>query len=169
MIVQIHRFESTNWATMVFIGWIINMFITGIFAFLTFALPIQKLLPDSYYKVRQPKRLKKWYKILKVDWFRQFLLATIWRNKAQQKGYFDGTKEGLTNLIERADKSEFGHILPFVIINIISIYLITINLYGLAIPTILFNIFGNFYPVLLQRHHRMRIQRIQALKERRLK
>jgi hypothetical protein len=160
LITQIHHVATDNWGVIIFVGWVLNMFITGIFAFAVFAYPAQRLLPQSYYKIKRPERLKKWFQILKVEVFRRFLLATFWRNKAQQKRYFNGKKEGLNNLIMQAESSEFGHILPFLLLGFLTVYLITIGLWKLAIATFLFNIIGNFYPVLLQRHHRMRIERI---------
>jgi hypothetical protein len=161
LITQIHNLETQYWGSLIFVGWIINMFVTGIFAFVGFAFPTERLLPKSYYQVRQPKQIKKWFKTLRVEGFRKFLLLTFWRNKNQQKRYFDGTKAGFDNFVTQSKKSEFGHFLSFIIITFITIYLITIGLWKLAIPTILFNIIGNFYPILLQRHHRMRIERIK--------
>lgn len=160
LIAQIHHVEKNNWGLLIFVGWVLNMFITGIFAFAVFAYPAQRLLPKSYYEIKQPNRLNKWFKLLKVEVFRTFLLATVWRNKAQQKRYFNGKKEGLQNLVTQSEASEFGHILPFFLISFLTIYLIAIGLWKLAIATFLFNVIGNFYPVLLQRHHRMRISRI---------
>ena len=118
LIAQIHHLETQNWGLLILIGWVINMFITGIFAFTGFAFPTERLLPESYYQVRKPKQVKKWFKIFGVEWFRKFLLATVWRSKAQQKRYFDGTREGFDNWIRQSKKSEFGHLLPFIIINV---------------------------------------------------
>jgi hypothetical protein len=87
-------------------------------------------------------------------------LATFWRSKDQRKKYFNGKKNGIPTLIEQSMKSEFGHLLPFIILNIVGIYLIVIKLFALGLFTIFINLIGNMYPVILQRHHRMRIQLI---------
>ena len=134
------------------------MFITGIFAFTGFALPTENLLPDSCYVVSRSRQLKQVFRVFKVEWFREFLLATVWRSKAQQKLFFDGTKEGIANFERQSKKSEFGHLIPFVIIICVSIYCFSIGFVRLGILIMLFNILGNLYPVILQRHHRMRIQ-----------
>lgn len=55
-------------------------------------------------------------------------------------------------------KSEFGHLIPFIIISFVSSYLILIDLVKLILFTLLINLIGNLYPIILQRHHRMRIQ-----------
>lgn len=77
-----------------------------------FAFPTQKLMPDSYYQVTRPKKLKKIYQLLKVEAFRKALLATLWRNQKQREKFFDGTLEGIENLETQSKKSEFGHLIP---------------------------------------------------------
>ena len=139
-------------------GWIISLFITGIFAFSGFAWPTQRLLPEAYYHIYHPKRLKQVGKAINVELFRKMLLATLWKSKERQKEYFDGTKEGLANLETQSKKSEFGHLIPFVLISVLSVYWLSTGQVKLGIATFLINIIGNLYPVVLQRNHRMRIQ-----------
>lgn len=98
------------------------------------------------------------YKTLRVDVFRNLLLATLWRNQQQRKNYFDGTKEGIAALEENSKKSEFGHLIPFVLLNVLGIYLLVIGNIKLGVFCVFWNFVGNLYPILLQRHHRMRIQ-----------
>ena len=139
------------------IAFLLNLFVLGVFAFAGFALPTQKLFPESYYKVKNSKRLKKWNKLLKMEYFRKFLLATVWRDKNQQKGYFDGTKAGIEKLIVNSKKSEFGHLIPFWILNGLVIYILVLGSYQLAFWTFFINVFANLYPILLQQDHRRRI------------
>ncbi|MCX7550772.1 hypothetical protein [Xanthomarina sp. F2636L] len=154
----INQIELNTWWFIGLIAFLINLFITGVFAFLGFALPTQKLITPSYYKVTNSKKLKRVYTFLKVDYFRNFLLATFWRNKNQRKKYFDGTLEGISTLDIQSRKSEFGHLIPFIIIIVVCIYFVILGLIKLAIITLLINILGNLYPIILQRHHRIRIQ-----------
>ena len=148
-----------------FLAFLINLFITGVFAFAGFALPTQKLMPPSYYKIRKARKLKKYFKILKVNLFRNFLLATFWREKNQQKSFFDGTREGIAHMETETRKAEFGHLIPAILISITVIYLIVLGQYLLAAFTLFLNIIGNIYPVILQRHHRMRIAILQRRME----
>jgi hypothetical protein len=154
----INKIEMDSWWLILLLAFLINLFITGVFAFLGFALPTQKLISNAYYSVKKPNKLKKIYTFLKVDRFRKLLLATFWRNKAQRKRYFNGKPEGISILEMQSKKSEFGHLLPFIIITTVCVYLIVLGLITLAIITFIINIIGNFYPIILQRHHRMRIQ-----------
>lgn len=168
---HIDRLETDSWVLLVFTAWVINMFITGIFAFTVFAYPAHRLLPASYYKIGQPEKLKKIHSWLKVEWFRKALLATLWRGKKQRKKYFNGKQEGIDQLDGQSMKSEFGHLLPFVILTGVSVYLVAAGQGWLGLLTFLINVPGNFYPILLQRHHRMRTQaireRLEAAKARR--
>lgn len=161
----IQEFEINSWGLLFFLAWIINMIVTGVFAITGFAHPTQKLLPESYYHVHKPKRLKYIYKLLRVDLFRKFLLATVWREKKQRQKYFNGKRSGFSTLEEQSMKSEFGHLMPFIILNAIALYLIAIGMVTLGVFTIIWNLLGNFYPIILQRHHRMRLQFIKQRKQ----
>jgi hypothetical protein len=165
LLYNIHKLDISSWGTLFFIAWLINLFITGVFAFSGFAFPTQKLLPPSYYRILHPKKLQQTFKVLKVNLFRKILLATLWKRKKQRKEFFDGTKSGIANLLEQSMKSEFGHLLPFVIICFVSGYLIAIGLIKLALLSLLINLIGNLYPIVLQRHHRMRVQLIRTRQE----
>ena len=158
----LNQVEINSIPMIIFLAWVINMLITGIFAFSGFALPTQKLMPQSYYTVSRPKILAHVYKVLGVNTFRKFLLATFWRDKEKHSKYFNGTSSGISSFAVQSKKSEFGHVIPFLILNIIAIYWCATDHVMLGVATFLFNVFGNFYPVILQRHHRMRIQRISA-------
>ncbi len=157
LLLNVSYTSGKSWGYLFLAAWIITLFITGIFAFAVFALPVERLLPKSYYTVRQPKQLKKWCKTLKIEWFRKALLATLWRSKSQRDKYFNGRLDGIENLELQSKKSEFGHILPFIIINLVCVYFLIFGYFRLTLLTLIINIIGNFYPVLLQRHHRMRI------------
>lgn len=147
-----------TWWQILLVAWLINLFITGIFAFLGFAFPTQKILPTKYYEIHNTKRLKRTYQFLQVEWFRKALLATLWKSKKQRQKYFNGKKEGLGNLITQSQKSEIGHLFPLIVITLICIYLFVIGDWKLASVTLLINIIGNLYPIILQRQHRRRIQ-----------
>ena len=160
LVSSMHQFKIESVPALLLIAWLINMFVTGVFALTGFVHPTQKLLPDVYYSIRNPELLTRVYNFLRVGLFRKFLLATIWKNRRKQKTYFNGKKSGFSNLAEQSRKAEFGHLIPFVILLLISIYFLLIHLPMLGFFVLLWNLLGNLYPVILQRHHRMRIQRI---------
>lgn len=164
LITTIPNIEIESIPIQFFIAWILNVFITGVFAFLGFAYPTQRLLSNAYYQIHNSKRLKSVYKFLRIDLFRRFLLATFWKSKDMRKKFFDGKKSGLENLIRQSKKSEFGHLLPLIILTGLSIYFLTIKMFLLSFFIMLWNVLGNLLPIILQRHHRMRIQIINKRK-----
>lgn len=141
------------------ISFLFTLFVTGVFAFTGFAYSTYKVLPNSYYKIRNENALNTAHKILGVDYFKRILLFVFWGRKKNRKKYFDGTKKGLRNFDFQTRQSEFGHLGAFVII-FVSSFVLLINGYILIFSIIFFiNIIGNLYPIILQRTHRLKIER----------
>jgi len=157
---MIGQVKLDSWFLGILLAIIINLLVTGVFAFSGFALPTQKLLPRWYYHIYQPETLKTLCKAIKVNLYRDFLLATFWRSSEMRRQYFDGTSQGMSALVIHSKKSEFGHLFPFIILSVMCVYWMYSGNLHIAIPCILINLFFNFYPIILQRHHRMRIQKI---------
>jgi len=155
-----------HWGMQILFAFLINLFFTGVFALAGFALPTEKLMPQIYYTIHHPKKLKSWFQKLGVAAFRNFLLATVWKKKEMQKGYFNGTVEGFASFEQKTKKSEFGHLIPLVLITVFCFFLIKTKMWVLIIVTMIINIIFNFYPIPLQRHHRMRLQRMKKIMER---
>jgi hypothetical protein len=87
-------------------------------------------------------------------------MLLFWGKKENRKKYFDGTRKGLRNFVYQTHQSEFGHLMAFVAISIISILPFYKGYWSLFFWTIGINIIGNFYPIILQRHHRIRLARL---------
>ncbi|PCJ64882.1 MAG: hypothetical protein COA58_11450 [Bacteroidetes bacterium] len=145
---------------MVIISFLLTLFITGIFAFIGFAYPTNRLLTEPYYKIKNPKLHEYLYKVLGLKYFRTILLITFWGKKNNRKKYFNGTKKGLNNFIYQTKQSEFGHLGAFFLILICSIILLLNQLYFIVLIMTILNIIGNVYPIILQRFHRIRIEKI---------
>lgn len=160
MLMFAHELHLSSFGLMLFLAWLFNMYITGIFAFMVFAFPAERLLPESYYRIRDAENLKILYQSLQVGVFKKFLLLTFWRSKRQKQKYFSGGREGLAGLDIQARKSEFGHVIPFVLLTVISLYFMLLGFIAFGLLTMAINIIGNGYPVILQRHHRMRLARL---------
>ncbi|WP_339925450.1 hypothetical protein [uncultured Cyclobacterium sp.] len=143
-----------------FLAFLINLCVTGIFAFPGFVLPTHRILPNGYYAIKNPSKVMKWYRILGVEYFQKLLMLFFWGRKANRKKFFDGTKSGLKNFNYLSKQSEFGHLGPFIIILLIAIFFIFSSYLLLMIFTVLINFIGNLYPVILQRYHRIRIGKI---------
>ena len=144
----------------VVISFLLTLFITGVFAFIGFAYPSSRILSDSYYEIKNPKGLNTIGKVLGIKYFQLLLLFAFWGWKTNRRKYFNGTKSGLKNFIFQTKQSEFGHLGAFIVIVILSFILFLYGYIFLVIIITLINILGNIYPVILQRLHRMRIEKI---------
>lgn len=142
------------------ISFLLPLFITGVFAFIGFAYPSSRILSDRYYKIKNPDVLNYTSKILGLKYFRFLLLFFFWGRKSNRKKYFNGTKKGLHNFIFQTKQSEFGHLGAFLAILLLTIYLLVLGYYFLTLIMTFINIIGNMYPIILQRSHRMRIEKI---------
>ena len=138
----------------------INLFITGIFT-IVYSFPIYKMLPESYFKIKNPKQLMFLNKLIKIEIFRILLVSTIWSKQNNKKHFFNGTRKGFIEFEENTRKSEFGHFVPFILIIFMTIYVGIFNDLNKAIWIFLINIPFNFYPFILQRFHRMRLNRLK--------
>lgn len=107
------------------IAFIINLFVTGIFAFLGFAWPTYLTAPSNYYQTTKPKRLLILYRLLKVEWFKSALMLFFWGHNKNKKKFFNEKKNGLNALIVQTKSAEFGHLASFISITIISSFLLT--------------------------------------------
>lgn len=159
--------SETSITAQLFIALALNLFITGVFAFVGFAYPTSKLLPNNYYAIQYPKQLRRFSNLTGIEYFKKFLLALFWGTKKNRKKYFDGTISGLDNFEFQTRQSEFGHLLPFTIIQVVVGLAIVKGHYTIALITMLVNVVFNFYPIVLQRNHRVRITKLCLLLKKR--
>ncbi len=95
--------------------------------------------------------------MLRVEVFRKFLMFFFWGKEKNRKKYFNGTRSGIQNFVYQTKQSEFGHLAALIAIGVLSIILVSHEYYLMAVLATGINFIGNFYPVILQRHHRMRL------------
>ncbi len=138
----------------------INLFVTGIFAIPGFAFPTSRMLGDTYYRLKNPEHLDRFCSLIGMKYFRVFLLFMFWGRKRNKRKYFNGTRSGLQNFVYQSRQSEFGHLLSLVAILMVQFLLAFYGYVSLFFMVLLVNILVNFYPLLLQRQHRIRIESI---------
>jgi hypothetical protein len=142
------------------LAFLLTAFITGVFALPGFVFPTNRILASNYYKIRNPKVLKQVYTKLGIHHFRVVLLFAFWGKEKNRKKYFDGTRLGISNFSYQSRQSEFGHLISFVCIVLASAFLLAQGHLLLVLFASVINIVGNLFPVILQRYHRMRIERL---------
>ena len=137
----------------------LNFLTTGVVAFLGFVYPTNRILSADYYKIKNPRTINSWYKILGVEYFRIFLLSTFYRKKDNKK-YFNGTKSGILLFEYNTRQSEFGHLIALILVFSLSLIVLWNGHKDIFIWMQPLNIILNFYPILLQRKHRIITERI---------
>ncbi len=150
--------EDFHMAMDLFFAFLIALFGTGIFAFVGFAFPTSRLIGSSYYRLKNTKRLQFWYRTLGVLYFKKLLMLFFWGSKKNRKKYFNGTRTGIENFIYQTHQSEFGHLGALVLVFIANVFTLLKGHYAISIFLFVINIVGNLYPILLQRHHRIRLE-----------
>jgi hypothetical protein len=145
---------------------LLNLFITGIFL-VGYALPLHKLLPASYYNSVKSQSFATACAILKIELFRKIIRLTFWSPRNNKKHFFNGLRSGFAQFERNTRISESGHTFAFVIILVVSLYIGFFANIRLAIITTLINVIFNFYPAMLQRYNRARLQFTMTLRPRR--
>ena len=148
----------------IIISALLNLYVTGIFVFVGFVFPTHQVLPQSYFVVWNKSTLLSAYKYLGVKYFKYVLLLFFWRYQKNRKRFFNGTKGGIKNFIYQSIQAETGHFLALITLIIIAVWLIILGHYKAALFTTLINYVVNFLPVLLQRFHRTRLQKLTKFK-----
>ena len=151
--------ERFSLLAIIFCAVAFNLMITGAVAFLGFVYPTSKLFPKIYFEIKNPEMPNLAYKYLGVKYFQLFLLKTFYR-EADNRKYFNGSKSGLIEFDYNTKQSEFGHLISFILIFIVSMILL-LNRHSFVFVWIQpMNILFNFYLVILQRKHRITIERL---------
>ena len=156
-----------SWFAIFGISLLLNLFITGVFAFLGFVYKTNTLLPSSYYQIKNSKSLTIIYRKLGVEFFKAVLLKAFWGKEKNRKKYFSGAKTGIENFDFQTRQSEFGHLASLIAILIVTFILLINGHLAIFIFTTIINLIGNLYPIILQRMHRVQIERLTKLLERR--
>lgn len=141
-------------------AFLFTLYGTGIFAFAGFSYPTSKLIGSTYYKLKNPKRLKTVYTLFGVKYFKYLLLLFFWGTKKNRKKYFNGTKTGLKDFIYQTHQSEFGHLGALILLVITSSLLVWRGYFEMSLIVSAVNFVGNLYPIILQRYHRIRIEKL---------
>lgn len=157
---SVHTPASYSLTETLVLAFLLSLFITGMFALPGFVFPTSRILPDSYYRIKNPHVIRLSFRLMGLKYFRYLLLVFFWGQKKNRSRYFDGTRNGLENLDYQSRQSEFGHLGAFVLILMISVYLLILGYFLLVAVAMTINVIGNLYPVMLQRHHRMRLIRL---------
>lgn len=153
--------QPSDFSSMFLEAIFVNLFVTGIFT-IVYSFPVYRLLPLRYYTINNPKLLKICGQIIQIDLFKELLIRTIWNKKNNKKHFFSGFRNGFNDLEITTMKSEFGHFIGFCIVMILTIIIGIKASFSQAIMILIVNIFFNFYPFMMQRFHRLRLNELKS-------
>jgi hypothetical protein len=78
-----------------------------------------------------------------------------------KKYFFSGYRNGFDDLEITTMKSEFGHFFGFCVVMILTVLIGFKAHYTIAVLIFIVNLFFNFYPFMLQRFHRLRLNELK--------
>jgi len=90
-------------------------------------------------------------------------MITFWGKEKNRLKYFDGTRRGIQNFVYQTKQSEFGHLAALLVTTVLSLVLAFRGYEMIAAIASVINLIGNLYPILLQRHHRMRLGKLSEM------
>lgn len=154
--------QEVGHGTSIFLGFFLSLTLTGVFAFVGFVFPTSNLLPDGYYRVRNHQKLNRLAELMQIEWFRKFLLVFFWGGR-NRKRFFSGKRSGLVQMAFETRQAEFGHSGGFLLTLPFTVILLIRGLWMWVLALQFFNLVGNIYPMVLQRLHRSRLQRMIKL------
>ncbi len=130
-------------------------------------IEVQKsTLQWPYFNQHTWERRGKIYIYLGVDAFRKILVLIGWEKLIRKSNPIEKNTQTLINLHHQTKKSELGHLLIFLIVLAVNIY-VALRFGALkSVWLFVLNILLNFYPVILQRYNRPRIERAIELSKR---
>lgn len=122
----------------------------------------QPKLVSSYYNSQNWEANGQFYKHFGVNYYRKLLVLTGWEKMNKSKSPVK--KNTLTNLEYKTRQSEFGHLVIFIIVLLVNIFVVFKFRFIDSVWLLVLNILLNFYPILVQRFNRPRIRKLIDLK-----
>ncbi|MBR7799326.1 hypothetical protein [Undibacterium fentianense] len=125
-----------------------------------------KELNAPYYNAQDWERNGRIYENFGIHLFRQLLVIIGWEKLNKKSNPVEKNAQALAHNLLRTKKAELGHLIIFLLVLGVSIVVAWNHGLRAALWLMIFNIVLNFYPVILQRYNRPRIERALRLIER---
>lgn len=139
-------------------AWILNFLLMVVVLYFTEST--KPKLTSNFFESKKWEKEGRIYEWVGINFFRKLLVIIGWEklNKTNNP-----VKKDLNTLIQleyNTRKSEFGHILIFIIVLAVTIFVTIQFSMKETIWLIILNVILNVYPILLQRYNRPRIKRL---------
>lgn len=146
-------------------AWTLNFLLMScVFAFTE---TLKSELNSPYYTEKSWEQRGKIYESFGINFFRKLLVWIGWEKLNKKANPIEKNTKALMHLHYKTKQSELGHIIILIIVLGFTIYVAF--KYGVvqSLSLLILNILLNFYPILLQRYNRPRIERALNLSKRR--
>ncbi len=138
-------------------AWVLN-FMLMMFV-LMFTETLKSTCTSDYFKDKNWEQKGKIYEQLGIHFFRKLLVIVGWEKLNKKENPIKNNLAALVHLEYRTKQSELGHLIIFFIVGGFSIYVAIRYSFSASGWLIFLNLLLNFYPILLQRYNRPRLQR----------
>ncbi|PJE47929.1 MAG: hypothetical protein CUR34_00155 [Sediminibacterium sp.] len=138
-------------------AWVLN-FMLMMFV-LMFTETLKSACTSNYFKEQNWEQKGKIYEQLGIHLFRKLLVLVGWEKLNKKENPVKNNLAALVHLEYRTKQSELGHLIIFFIVGGFSIYVAIRYSFSASAWLIFLNLLLNFYPILLQRYNRPRLQR----------
>jgi len=138
-------------------AWALNFLLMA--CALTFTETLKSQLNSPYFKDKTWERNGKIYEYFGINLYRKLLVWIGWEKLNKKSSPVEKNRAALLHLHYRTKHSELGHIIIFLIVLGINVF-VAIR-FGIAQSfwLLILNVLLNLYPIFLQRYNRPRIER----------
>jgi len=138
-------------------AWTLNFLLMScVFAFTE---TLKSQLTSPYYTEKEWEKRGKIYESFGINFFRKLLVWIGWEKLNKKANPIEKNTKALIHLHYKTKQSELGHIIIMIIVLGFTVY--AAFKFGVlqSLWLLILNILLNFYPILLQRYNRPRIER----------
>lgn len=143
-------------------AWVVNLML--MLCLQAFTGTVQPGLTADYYALRKWESGGRIYKYVGVNIYRKLLVWVGWERLNKKERPVNKSPEALKNLEYASRQSEFSHLIIFMIVMVLSLYVAVTFGIRKAAWLLILNILLNLYPIMVQRYNRPRFKRVLALK-----
>jgi len=142
-------------------AWILNFML--MMCLLSLTQTLKPKLTSNYYATKQWENGGRIYRYIGVNLFRKILVWIGWEKLNKKTNPVEKSLNSLSALEYGTRQSEFGHLVIFMIVLVITVFVAL--KFGLSKAWWLLglNLILNFYPIILQRYNRPRLKRAMLL------
>lgn len=146
-------------------AWTLNLLL--MMCVYSFTEALKSPLQSSYYNEKKWELRGKRYELLGVNFFRKLLVLIGWERMNKKANPVEKNAKALLHLHYRTKQSELGHII--ILFVVLGFTVFVAFEFGImeSLWLMVLNVLLNFYPILLQRYNRPRLERAIVLSEHR--